>query len=100
MLRLRGPACEDCGCKSGRLELHHLTYDRLGHEWPSDLKILCVRCHARADREREERERKRRIEAAFGTWFEKKTGRPASCATEDDYADFRYWLEWKELEPF
>jgi hypothetical protein len=27
------------------LQVHHLTYDRLGHELDSDLEVLCKRCH-------------------------------------------------------
>jgi 5-methylcytosine-specific restriction endonuclease McrA len=27
------------------LEAHHRTYDRLGRERPSDLVVLCWRCH-------------------------------------------------------
>jgi hypothetical protein len=27
------------------LEVHHLNYDRLGHEWAEDLIVLCGRCH-------------------------------------------------------
>ena len=29
-----------------RLEVHHLTYERLGHEHPEDLIVLCPACHA------------------------------------------------------
>jgi hypothetical protein len=29
-----------------RLEVHHLTYDRIGHEHPDDLIVLCPQCHA------------------------------------------------------
>jgi hypothetical protein len=36
-----------CWCCSGRqrLEAHHRTYARLGHERPDDLRVLCHRCH-------------------------------------------------------
>jgi hypothetical protein len=30
---------------SYRLEVHHLTYERLGHERPDDLIVLCRMCH-------------------------------------------------------
>jgi 5-methylcytosine-specific restriction endonuclease McrA len=43
------PACLVCGrrwsLRSGHL--HHLTYQRLGAEEPTDLIALCARCHAR-----------------------------------------------------
>jgi 5-methylcytosine-specific restriction endonuclease McrA len=33
-------------CRSTRsLEVHHRTYDRLGHENIEDLVVLCWRCH-------------------------------------------------------
>lgn len=42
-------ACEDCG-RGGdgvALDLHHLTYDRYGHERATDLLLLCRGCHDR-----------------------------------------------------
>lgn len=30
-----------------QLEVHHRTYDRIGHELPEDLVVLCARCHRR-----------------------------------------------------
>lgn len=36
--------CEKC--KSGKnLEVHHITYKRLGYELPEDLIVLCKDCH-------------------------------------------------------
>lgn len=33
-------------CSSGkRLQVHHLTYERLGHEKLEDLQTLCYECH-------------------------------------------------------
>ncbi len=29
-----------------RLQVHHLTYERLGAELPEDVVVLCGRCHA------------------------------------------------------
>ena len=40
--------CEKCGFIAYRpyqLELHHLTYERLGNESLEDLILLCRRCH-------------------------------------------------------
>lgn len=42
-----GHRCEECG-KGGRLDVHHLTYERLGAEDPADLRALCRGCHDRA----------------------------------------------------
>ena len=46
-----GNRCESCGESHG-LEVHHLTYKRLGHELPNDLRVLCEDCHDAADRTR------------------------------------------------
>ena len=37
---------EVCGVKH-RLQVHHLTYERLGNERDEDLKVLCWACHER-----------------------------------------------------
>ena len=39
-----GWRCEECGA-DGRLEAHHLTYERIFHERLSDLMALCGECH-------------------------------------------------------
>jgi len=43
-LRLAGYRCQVCG-EGGRLEVHHRTYERLGHEADADLTVLCRWCH-------------------------------------------------------
>lgn len=37
--------CSACGYVVPVVQLHHMTYDRLGHELDSDLAILCPNCH-------------------------------------------------------
>lgn len=37
--------CWACG-KTGKTQLHHLTYKRLGHERISDVVALCDYCHS------------------------------------------------------
>jgi 5-methylcytosine-specific restriction endonuclease McrA len=102
LFRLRGRKCELCGKAAASLEVHHLNYERLGKELPSDLQIVCKPCHEEADRKRESkvaRKRKsRRVANAFDTWFEKKTGYNPWYATEADYEEFDEWLERKEGE--
>jgi hypothetical protein len=39
--------CQDCGRFRRPLTIHHLTYQRLGHEQRRDVKVLCWRCHQR-----------------------------------------------------
>lgn len=52
-----GWQCQECGRASSEmtLDVHHLTYERLGHERADDLIVLCRSCH-----ERHERNKKRR----------------------------------------
>lgn len=37
---------QDCVCGETETHLHHMTYERVGAEWLSDLTPLCRRCHA------------------------------------------------------
>jgi 5-methylcytosine-specific restriction endonuclease McrA len=39
--------CEKCHRRSN-LQVHHLTYERLGHERLTDLQVLCESCHEKA----------------------------------------------------
>ena len=48
-LKEAGYKCERCGAKES-LDIHHLTYARLGHERMSDLQALCRPCHRKAGR--------------------------------------------------
>lgn len=41
-----GYECQQCGEKNTLLDVHHLTYERRGKEWPTDVKVLCRSCHA------------------------------------------------------
>lgn len=47
LLQIRGCKCERCGRGRSpeRLHVHHKTYARIFNELPSDLVILCGRCH-------------------------------------------------------
>jgi len=36
--------CEICGSRR-RLELHHLTYERVTNEKSSDFLVVCKKCH-------------------------------------------------------
>lgn len=37
--------CQLCGKRTVWLDVHHLTYERLGHEIPTDLIAVCRACH-------------------------------------------------------
>jgi len=52
MLEWAKNKCERCGAGEN-LQVHHLTYRRLGSEKPDDLLVLCERCHEIAERYRE-----------------------------------------------
>lgn len=47
LLQSRGCKCQDCGKTKHhtKLQVHHLTYERLFEELPQDLVILCRKCH-------------------------------------------------------
>lgn len=40
-----GGQCERCRRRAGEWNVHHLTYERRGHELLEDLILLCRRCH-------------------------------------------------------
>jgi ribosome-binding protein aMBF1 (putative translation factor) len=43
-IKRAGHACQVCKSPE-RLEVHHNTYERLGHELAADLIVLCRNCH-------------------------------------------------------
>lgn len=43
-LRLSDWHCSKCDSRRN-LQVHHKTYERLGHEWDQDLIVLCRSCH-------------------------------------------------------
>ena len=46
-LEVDGHVCQVCG--SAATDVHHLTYDRFGHEDMGDLISLCRKCHEKAE---------------------------------------------------
>ncbi len=46
MIERANNKCGECGRITRRLEVHHVTYDRLGEELFMDLRVLCRVCHA------------------------------------------------------
>lgn len=45
LIEKRNWTCERCGKQKKRLQIHHLTYDRLYNEKESDLMVVCPSCH-------------------------------------------------------
>lgn len=43
-LKAAGDRCQKCGTTQ-RLQVHHLSYDRVGQERLDDLQVLCRGCH-------------------------------------------------------
>ena len=37
--------CGICGVHPDQFHIHHITYERRGYEWDSDLMAICVDCH-------------------------------------------------------
>jgi hypothetical protein len=56
--------CERCSSWTGRKDVHHKTYERLGNERLDDLIVLCTHCHEVED-ERRAAEAKQRSAAAL-----------------------------------
>jgi len=44
-LKRAGYECRACEIDGVELQVHHLTYKRLGRERPRDLRVLCADCH-------------------------------------------------------
>lgn len=59
-LDLAANCCQSCH-KNPRtgLDIHHLTYERIGRESLEDVQILCKKCHTKADAIRRAEEAKR-----------------------------------------
>lgn len=91
--------CQRCKARlhPSALDVHHLTYERLGNERPSDLQVLChAKCHPVADAQRVERvtarREQRQYDSASHTFLSKKLGdNYASFADEGMHEDFERW---------
>lgn len=95
---MRGYVCKRCDYAGWDVEVHHLTYERLGHELLSDLEVLCKPCHEKADKERavvnQASNEDRRLDAAYETYMGKKYGDDWS---DDDSSETREeFEEWRE----
>jgi hypothetical protein len=86
------------------LDVHHRNYERLGHESPHDLQVLCRgTCHPIADSHRIEQVNIRRInrqtDAARDTFLSKKYGDNfASFADASMHEEFERWRSRKNYE--
>lgn len=64
-IRKAGFQCEQCGTR-GLLEVHHLSYQRLGAERDKDLRALCPPCHRAAHQWLEDADKHLRFVAKYG----------------------------------
>ncbi len=100
-IELAGYCCERCGATAWdkRLEVHHLTYERMGHEKDADLMALCPECHAAADRERAISGLYKSQQALWlkrlNGWATKKYGEDWGFYYDEDVIaqEFEAWLE-------
>ncbi len=77
-------------------EVHHVTYERLGNERPSDLVALCHECHEKADEVRRRQTDLRRWEARVNAWASRKYGEDWEYSYDFEYVELEFgeWLEW------
>jgi DNA-directed RNA polymerase subunit RPC12/RpoP len=100
IIKLRGDKCEHCGYRV-TLQLHHKTYERLGKELISDLELLCVPCHEKADTARAAEGQARSAAAFYGagldTYASKKYGDEWFLVMDREEIEEEYdrWLETK-----
>lgn len=95
--------CCMCGFSkwSKQLEVHHVTYERLGNELPDDLVVLCSECHKVADEARAElgKKKSRRAlhDARLDAWASKVYGEYWQDAHDPEEVEehFYEWLERK-----
>lgn len=58
--------CGHCNTQTA-LQVHHLTYARLGREWEHDVIALCEPCHVKADQAR-------KIQTSNAQWYRRVHG--------------------------
>lgn len=104
MIRERGARCERCGKTwapgyKTTLQLHHKTYEHLGHENGSDVQLVCTVCHETSDRERAIEARIRSADALWDAriegWARKRYGEDWWYDHQDEEIEdeFEEWLE-------
>lgn len=89
-----GFCCQRCGADDEVLQVHHLTYARLGNELPSDLKVVCEPCHEIEDRERQELASKHR---EFRRWAAEAFGPDWRTLNRDGYVEREFAMHLEML---
>jgi len=104
-IELAGYCCEACGATAWdtRLEVHHLTYERLGDEADKDLVAMCPKCHEKADKERELKSYYKSQQALWSKrlngWATKKYGEDWMAYHDEDTvaSEFQDWLDERSV---
>jgi hypothetical protein len=84
-LKQRRCRCETCGAQRCELHVHHLTYENLGHEPLSDLKVLCLHCHDKVHGRKEKIEK-----MAWYNTDENKVAQTLDIDESSNYTGERY----------
>lgn len=92
-LELAGYKCSKCP-KTHRLQVHHLTYDRLFNEEVEDLQVLCFDCHSRLH---PNRFAKKKSKAKKGHYRE-QDGHWTSSLTKYQYGVYLQSCVWRDSE--
>lgn len=89
-----GDACERCGTKTQTLDVHHLTYERLGCERDEDLLVVCRPCHEKEDALRRRKKADRMWGRRLDGWATKRYGEDWDYyhAPEEVEEAFEEWL--------
>jgi 5-methylcytosine-specific restriction endonuclease McrA len=74
--------CEKCGSRKN-LQVHHVSYKRLGRERDSDLLLLCVFCHEEVHIEQEMERRKK-----LGIIIVRASHQIGKTATRKNFVEF------------
>ena len=89
-----------CNSTASKLECHHKTYERFKCERLTDLEMLCVLCHKKADGARERREQAKSCHrvycAGFDTFMTKKYGEEWETTTDCRTDEYDEWLDSKD----
>lgn len=98
LLRQAGYRCQRCHRGECVLQLHHKTYDRLGQELDEDFEVLCVPCHAEADKERANATAGRQYAARLDGWATKVYGEDWEDRVDPNRVEehFESWLDAHE----
>lgn len=53
-----GKTCQRCHKFTKVYQLHHLTYERIGHERDKDLRLVCIKCHEQLHKQKDAKKKR------------------------------------------